>query len=638
VPARLWFAISVLAWAGGCLYHAQDETDRTVTQIIGHHYDPAPAQELASTAKPAGPDASATRSKEPSADTSHKATPLDIQTTAFIEQQSRETDHKLAELQERMSRVRVPEAIPGSETPILKVPAGKIEQQEAIKKLYPELPPLPPEPVPVPGPNGQPFTLASLQQLAAANSPVLRQAASDVEAARGNLIQAGTYPNPKGSLQISPSNDGSTPGVWGLGVDQVVKTGGKLKLQAAAAEIDLRNAELALRRARSDLATQVRSAYFALIVAKETVRINKALAKFTDEVYRLQADLLRGGFAAPYEPSALRAQAYTTRLAYQQSISAYVYAWKQLVAVVGLRQAPLTDVVGRIDRFIPYYDYDSVLAHVLKDHTDLITARNGLDKARYNLKLAQITPLFPDFEFQVAVNKEFALPPMQVVPTAQVSVPLPVWDLNKGNIIAAEAALVRAGEEPHRVEVSLANSLATAYASYKNNLDALEYYRKVILPDQVRYYRGVFDRRRVDPNAAFGDLVQAQQTLAADVGNYLTILGQLWTSVVQVADFLQTDDLFQIAHPKELPELPDFAAAPWACPHGQLGSMSRAPERCGAAPGAETIATLQERLELGDVRPRAHASVPDAKSHPMYSPPSSPWNRSPDTPATGGSP
>jgi len=34
-----------------------------------------------------------------------------------------------------------------------------------------------------PAPNGRPFTLDDLQRLAAANSPVLRQAASDVEAA-----------------------------------------------------------------------------------------------------------------------------------------------------------------------------------------------------------------------------------------------------------------------------------------------------------------------------------------------------------------------------------------------------------------------------------------------------------------------
>src|SRR5262249_57170950 len=121
---------------------------------------------------------------------------------------------------------------------------------------------------------------------------------------------------------------------------QVIKTGGKLKLAAAAAEMDLRNAEVALIRARSDLATQVRTAYFGLVVARETVRVTAALARFTDVIYRYQAELTAGGFGASYEPAALRAQTYTTRLAYKQAIATYVYAWKQLVAAVGLRQLP----------------------------------------------------------------------------------------------------------------------------------------------------------------------------------------------------------------------------------------------------------------------------------------------------------
>ena len=211
------------------------------------------------------------------------------------------------------------------------------------------------------------------------------------------MIQANAYPNPTVSYQFTPSNNGSTPGGDGFGIDQTIKTGGKLGLQRAAAEMDLHNAELALQRARSDLATQVRNAYFAVLVAKETVRVNKALAHFTDEVYRLQAQMLAGGFAAPYEPAALRAQAYSARLAYKQAIQTYIYSWKQLVAAINVRQLPLSEVAGRVDSAIPYYDFDAIQAYVLRNHTDVLTARNGIDKARYNLKLAQVTPV-PDVD------------------------------------------------------------------------------------------------------------------------------------------------------------------------------------------------------------------------------------------------
>src|SRR5262249_42589623 len=257
---------------------------------------------------------------------------------------------------------------------------------------------------------------------------------------------------------------------------------------------------------------------------------------------------------APYEPAALRAQAYAVRLALRQSIQNYIYNWKQLVAVIGERQLPLSDVAGRVDAFIPNYDYDRVLNHVLRRHTDVLTAYNGLDKARALLKLQQVTPI-PDVEVQLGVFKEFALPPQQVVGTGQFSIPIPIWDQNKGAIRAAEAALVRATEEPHRVETNLTNNLAAAYNNYKNALDGLEYHRKYILPDQVRTYQNVYLRRGTDPGVVFGDVVAAQQTLVANVSAYLTILGQLWTAVVSVADFLQTDDLFQLAEPKDLPPL-----------------------------------------------------------------------------------
>ena len=84
--------------------------------------------------------------------------------------------------------------------------------------------------MPLPGPDGRPFTLSDFQHIAAVNSPQLKQAAADVETARGNMLQANAYPNPTLSYQFTPSSDGSTPGADGVGIDQTIKTAGKLAL------------------------------------------------------------------------------------------------------------------------------------------------------------------------------------------------------------------------------------------------------------------------------------------------------------------------------------------------------------------------------------------------------------------------
>jgi cobalt-zinc-cadmium efflux system outer membrane protein len=538
--------------SAGCLYSTKERTEQAVSGLTAQPFDLQPS----STPAASPPPSESAGEKKPAF---LPVVSTDVQTTALL-QPAPALPPAVKDLKDR---IQIPEAIPGAETPkIAAWPTDEAGKLQAIRALYPPLPALPVAPTPLPGPNGQPYTLAALHQIAAANSPALIDAASDVQAAWGNLIQARAYPNPTMGLEVDPSNDGSAAGVWGLFIDQPIKTFGKLRLAAAAAQKDLDNAELALKRARSDLATQVRNAYFAVLVAKESVRVNKALAEFTDEVYRFQEVLLeRSGTAGNYEPAALRGQAYTARLAYKQAIQSYVTAWQQLVTAIGLRRMPLTEVAGRVDAFIPYYDYDAVLAHVLAEHTDVRTARNAIDKARYNLKLAQVTP-WPDVDVRVAILKEFALPPEKYVHTVQVGMPIPIWDQNKGNIIAAEAAQVRAAEEPHRVELNLTNTLELAYQNYKSNLDGLEYYRKYILPDQIRTYRGVFIRRNVDLGVTFGDLVSAQQTLATSVGQYLTTLGLVWTYVVSVADLLQTDDLFQMAQPLEVPPLHDLDVLP----------------------------------------------------------------------------
>jgi cobalt-zinc-cadmium efflux system outer membrane protein len=110
--------------------------------------------------------------------------------------------------------------------------------------------------------------------------------------------------------------------------------------------------------------------------------------------------------------------------------------------------------------------------------------------------------------------------------------------------------------------MNLTNNLANNFQNYITNLEAVEYYRRYVLPDQVIAYRGTLLRRQIDINAQFGDLVAAQQSLATSVTTYLGLLGSLWTSVVSVADMLQTDDLFQNAEASRLPELPDLESLP----------------------------------------------------------------------------
>src|SRR5215472_3359350 len=146
-------------------------------------------------------------------------------------------------------RFAVPPGIPGANAPpISKFHEDPEKKKLAIQKLYPPLLPAPRMRPAAPGPEGRPMTLADLQRLAAIYSPAIKSAEAAVEAAKGAAKQAGAYPNP--TFFFEQDTVGTGPGGYeGLGFNQLIKTANKLKLQQAAAVMELLNARLALKRA-----------------------------------------------------------------------------------------------------------------------------------------------------------------------------------------------------------------------------------------------------------------------------------------------------------------------------------------------------------------------------------------------------
>ncbi len=402
-----------------------------------------------------------------------------------------------------LQAVPVPSEIPGAETPALEVPPiekGKeAEREQIIDRLFPPLPPPGETPVPHPAPGTRPLELPELQAQALANSPVVQQAAADVAAARGVMIQAGAYPNPMVGFEGDALGQGAEPfarstgGQLGGFVNQTIKTKGKLGLARASAEQELRTAEYALRRARFDVLAQVQGGYYAVLSAQENLRVDLAFAHFTEAIYRIPVGQLKAGEVAPYEPLQFRALAVQARVTLAQARHRYLAAWKLLAAAMGLPGLPPSPLGGRLDAPIPVYRYDALAGQVLARHTDILIAQADRERTRSNLRLAQVAP-FPDIDVRVLVQKDYTAEPHNVMTSVQVGGPIPVWNRNQGNIMQAEAQLERATEEERRVRIDLSRRLAEAFERYSLNRELLAPYRGTLLPDQVRVLNGVFQR------------------------------------------------------------------------------------------------------------------------------------------------
>jgi cobalt-zinc-cadmium efflux system outer membrane protein len=443
-----------------------------------------------------------------------------------------------------VERLTLPKIIPGAEAPDIKLPpigSPKKEIEAALKKYFPPLPALPA----LPKANPTPLSLADLQESARANSPVLRQAALDIDAARGAAIQAGLYPNPSTGYQADSIGNNKSNGAQGAFVEQTFKTAGKLRLARAAALMDVRVSEAKFRQSEAEVLAQVRNQYFAVLAARRNFEVTRALAQFTDEVYKVLVLQMQAGEVAAYEPMQVRVLALQARTQLIQAHNRYVSAWKQLAAALGTPELGLTELLGQIEQPIPRYDWEATLAYVLSQHSDILAANASLDKTALQLQLARVQPI-PDIDVRGVVQYDATSDPKRTTSGVSVGFQLPIFDRNQGNILQASANHRRAQEEFGRVRANLTARLADAFERYENNRQLLEYYRKEMLPNQVQAFRAAVARHAgagPKEGVSYNDLVTAEQTLVTLVGNYLSALRDQWTAVVDIAGLLQEPDL-----------------------------------------------------------------------------------------------
>jgi cobalt-zinc-cadmium efflux system outer membrane protein len=458
-------------------------------------------------------------------------------------------------------RLEVPKELPGADVQRMRLPKNEKSYQVAIQTLFPSVADPPPmNEGPAAGPRPK-VSLTELEQMALANSPIVTQFQSDVTGAIGSAIQAGTHPNPIFGYESDTVGSSQTRDYQGVYASQIIKTAGKLQVAQAIENVDLMNAQLLLRQAKNDLLSQVRRQYFALLIARESMKINEAIVRFTYAVYQIQVDQVKlGGQAAVFEPMQLRTFVEQSRATLVAARNRYISAWQQLTATLNAPGLPLADLVDVPELSVPQLDYDAAVSHVLSMNTEIRAARNGPIRARLSLRLAEITPI-PDVYAYITVQKDFTTPGLPHASyNTQFGMPIPVWDQNKGNILTARGFLVRATEEIPRVQNDLRTRLADAFERFETNRFQVGVSRDQILPDAVRTYRGTYERHTQEPDTVgFADVVVAQQNMLNAVGVYITALNGQWTAFVDIAGLLQVESLKELSL-----RIRDEAAAPAA--------------------------------------------------------------------------
>lgn len=435
-----------------------------------------------------------------------------------------------------------------------------------------------PELLPTPGSaDAQEQALDELIQIALERNPRIAKASFGVAAAEGERIQAGLYPNPVLTVTGDELGDKTGPGgIWTAPqFSQEIVTGRKLSLSQAVAAREVDQASLNVLNERYAIIGAVRTAFYDAYALQQRLGILYELMKLAEQSVDTGRKLNEKGAIARLDLIQLeveleRVRAEVESVTKEIGIEALLIsvrkkkygdkkedmeekekdmasikrlqqmspveppAFRRLTAIVGDSRLPLKALTAAFDLSVPEYDLQRTAEVVRETHPEARIAKVGVERAQIALRRAQVEPI-PNVSLTSGYTRQNQNRSSDWM--IGVSLPIPVWNRNQGNIRTAQAEFGAATQEVRRIENYLVERLATAHRSYAAARQKAERYLKAILPRAEETYKlsteafkgGQFEYLRV---------LQAQRALIEARLEYNRTLGEAWKAAGEISGLL----------------------------------------------------------------------------------------------------
>jgi outer membrane protein, heavy metal efflux system len=424
--------------------------------------------------------------------------------------------------------------------PMAEQPEMEMHQHGQISEVMPEFPRLGESQRVVTGPI---YELQDLEKIASEHNPTLAQAQREIEAARGQKLQAGLYPNPAVGYKGDEIRGGSYHGgEQGFFVQQPIILGGKLGLDRKVRGAEEKQREVEADAQRQRVENDVRMAYYRVLAAQERLALKRSILGISQSTVRIVAQLGRVGQAD--ETEILEAEAEEQRMEIAVGIAEQMMRreWTTLVSVLGVPSFTAGGVAGRIDADLPPLDQDQLLASLLAESPTIRSARSDLERNEALLQRAKREPI-PDLIVQGGLQQNLeslGVPQNRKVGLqgfAEVGVQLHLWDRNQGTIAAEGAGVEAAREEVRRVELELRNRFAMYGEDYGSSRLIADKYRVEILPRLERAYKLMVEQYG-RMTASFIRVLILERMLYENETAYVDALEHTWTSSIALRGFL----------------------------------------------------------------------------------------------------
>lgn len=404
--------------------------------------------------------------------------------------------------------------------------------------------------------QGKLFSLEDAQRLAAESNPTLRQAEAEIRAAKARTQQAGLYPNPSIGYTGDEIRGGSfNGGKQGFFVEQTVVTGGKLAKSRSVFEQETHLAELEAEEQKTRVETSVKIAFYRVLAAQELLEFRRELHQIGLLYQASQDQLFNAGQVDETEKLETDIDVQRLHLAALEQENSLREQWRRLATVIGQPGLPQAAVAGDLEHGWPEIDEQKVLDTVaaLSPATRIAETASARASAEISRAKSQVIP-----DLQLLGGLEYNNEPLGSVPyatgwegIAKVTVQIPLFNRNQGNVAEARAELDRSQLEKQRVQLVLRERAASILDQYAISKIVAAQYRDQMLP-LAKKANALMTEKYGHMLAAYPRMLQVRRKHFELQAQYVQILETVWTTGLALQGFLLTDGLEAPARPGEM--------------------------------------------------------------------------------------
>jgi cobalt-zinc-cadmium efflux system outer membrane protein len=398
-----------------------------------------------------------------------------------------------------------------------------------------------PEPLPAPLPEAPlqaetGLTFAELEQMALTFNPSLSRAAALVGAARGTWVQSGLAPNPSVGYEGQQLGSGGLAEQQGVLFSQEIVRGGKLRLNRAVAERDLSVARQDVAAQQLRVLTDVRIAFYQVLLAQRQIDLTQNLIRISDEGSRAADNLFQAREAGRTDVLQSQLEVENAQILAQNARHRHDAAWRSLAAVTGNPLLPPQPLVGDVAAPPKNFDFDETIARIYAMSPEILAAKLEIGRAQVALERARVEPV-PNINVQGLVNAQDNGIGGKPDGGIAVTIPVPLFNRNQGNILRAQHEIIAARRALSQIELDLQNRLAPTFEQYTNARGQVIRYQDRVLPaaqESLELTRKMYEAGELN----YVGLLTVQRTFSQTHLSYLDALRSLRVAEVEIEGLL----------------------------------------------------------------------------------------------------